>query len=166
MGSPYGMKRTSAAESTARVETRGLLVVGSSSLVIIAALVLGVGLGSHLVLRHVVQTLPLWVAVSLGFRRRGTAGWAGLPAFLFWLVLMIFIWLYLLGVSRILSGHFTQLEIAMTIVVGIAAAAGIWASLRLRSLVSAWRAAAIFLLVALVQFVCFRLSFLPGIAQR
>ena len=148
------------------VQERDAVVVGTSSLAIIAALVLGVGLGSHLVVRHVVQTLPLWIAVLLGFRRRGAAGWAGLPVFLFWLVLIILIWLYLLGISRILSGHFTQLEIAMTIVVGIASAAGIWASLGLRSLVAAWGAAAIFIVVASVQFVCFRLSFLPGIAQR
>lgn len=166
MSAPYGAKKTSSEESIARVQRRRSMLVGICSLAIIAALVLGVGLGSHLVLRHVVQTLPLWVAVSLGFRRRRTAGWAGLPAFLFWLVLMIFIWLYLLGISRILSGHFTPLEIAMTIVVGIASAAGIWASVRLRSLVSAWAAAAIFIVVASVQFVCFRLSFLPGIAQR
>src|SRR5205814_8842952 len=85
---------------------RHALLLAGCSLAIIAALVLGVGVGSHLVLRHVVQTLPSWVAVTLGFRRSGAAGWAGLPVFLFWLVLMALIWLYLLGLSNRLSWHF------------------------------------------------------------
>ena len=142
------------------------LVVAGCSLAIIAALVLGVGIGSHLVLRHVVQTLPLWVAVTLGLKRSRAAGWAGLPAFLFWLVLMTVIWLYVLGVSNILSGYFTQLEIAMTVVVGIASGMGIVAFSRLKSDLSAWGLTSIFIVLALVQIVCFRLSFLPAIAHR
>jgi hypothetical protein len=142
------------------------LVVAGCSLAIIAALVLGVGIGSHLVLRHVVQTLPLWVAVTLGLKRSHAAGWTGLPVFLFWLVLMATIWLYLLGVSNILSGHFTQLEIAMTVVVGVASAVGIVAFFRLRSYLSGWYLASIFIGLAVVQLVCFRLSFLPAIAHR
>ena len=142
------------------------LVVACCALGIIAALVLGVGIGSHLVLRHIVQTLPLWVAVALGLRRSPAAGWAGLPVFLFWLVLMAFIWLYLLGVSTMLSGHFTGLEITMTVVVGIASGIGIVAFSRLKSYLSAWGLAGIFSVVAAVQLVCFRLSFLPAIAHR
>jgi len=151
-----------------KAQTQGWqpFVVAGCSLVIIAALVLGVGIGSHLVLRHVVQTLPLWVVVTLGLKRSRAAGWAGLPAFLFWLVLMTFIWLYLLGVSNMVSGHFTQLEIAMTIVVGIASAVGIVAFFRLKSSLSGWGQASIFIVLAVVQVVCFRLSLLPAIAHR
>lgn len=141
-------------------------LIAGCSIAIIAALVLGVGIGSHLVLRHVVQTLPLWVAVTLGLRRSRATGWAGLPVFLFWLVLMALIWLYLLGVSNILSGHFTPLEIAMTLVVGTASVAGIVAFFRLRSYLSGWISASIFIVLAAVQFACFRLSFLPSIAHR
>ena len=141
-------------------------VVAGCSLAIIAALVLGVGIGSHLVLRHVVQTLPLWVAVTLGLKRSRAAGWAGLPVFLFWLVLMTFIWLYLLGVSNMLSGHFTQLEIAMTVVVGIASVVGLVAFFRLKSCLSGWGLASIFIVLAVAQVVCFRLSLLPAIAHR
>jgi len=145
---------------------RTLLIVGGSSLAIIAALVLGVGLGSHLVLRHLVQTLPSWVAVILSFRRSRAAGWVALPLFSFWFVVMAFIWLYLLGIARLVSGHFTLLEIAMTIIVGIASVTGTWASIRLRSFAAGWRAAAIFLIFAGLQLACFRLSLLPGIAHR
>ena len=142
------------------------LLIAGCSLAIIAALVLGVGIGSHLVLRHVVQTLPLWVAVALGLRRSRAAGWAGLPVFLFWLVLMALIWLYLLGMSNILSGHFTPLEIAMTLIVGIASVAGIVTFFRFRSYLSAWGSTSIFVVLAAAQFACFRLSFLPAIAHR
>jgi hypothetical protein len=159
------VKKASPVEITG-VHGRGPLVVGGSALTIIAALVLGVGLGSHLVVRHLVQTLPLWVALALGFRRSRATGWVALPLFLFWFALMAFIWLYLLGISSILSGHFTQMEIAMTIVVGISCAAGIWGFVTLRCLVSGWWAVAIFVTLACVQFVCFRLSLLPGIANR
>jgi hypothetical protein len=142
------------------------LVVAGCSLEIIAALVLGVGIGSHLVLRHVVQTFPLWVAVTLGSKRSRAAGWAGLPVFLFWLVLMAAIWLYLLGMSNVLSGHFTHLEIAMTVVVGMASAVGIAAFFQLKSYLSGWYLASIFIVLAALQLVCFRLSFLPAIAHR
>lgn len=142
------------------------LFVASCSLAIIGALVLGVGIVSHLALRHIVQTMPLWVPVILGFRRSDTAGWAALPLFLFWLLLMTFIWLYLLGVSNLLSGHFTELEIAMTIVVGIASCGGVVACFRLKSNLSGWGRVGIFIVLASVQIICFRLSFLPAIAHR
>jgi hypothetical protein len=90
----------------------------------------------------------------------------GLPVFLFWLVPMAVIWLYLLGVSTLLSGHFTGLEIAMTVVVGIASGVGIVAFFRLKSHLSGWGLASIFIVHTAVQLVCFRLSFLPAIAHR
>jgi hypothetical protein len=89
-----------------------------------------------------------------------------LPSFLFWLVLMIVIWLYLLGIAHVISGHFSPVEIAMTIIVGAASAAGIAMFARLKSGLSAMKAASIFAVLLLVQWVCFRLSFLPAIAHR
>ena len=142
------------------------LLVAGCSLTIIAALVLGVGIGSHLVLRHIVQTLPLWVVVTLGLRRSRAAGWAGLPVFLFWLALMVAIWLYLLGLSNMLSGHFSPLEIAMTVVVGIASGVGIVAFITLKSHLSRWGMAGIFIVLVAIQLLCFRLSFLSAIAHR
>jgi hypothetical protein len=49
---------------------------------------------------------------------------AALPCFLFWLTIMVFIWLFLLGWARIVSGHFFPTEIAMTLVVGLASLVG------------------------------------------
>ncbi len=110
------------------------------SLAIIIALVVGVGLASNLVLRHVVQTLPLWIAVVLGFRRSRATGWVALPLFLFWLTLMVIIWLYLLGIASLISGHFSPIEIAMTITVGAASIIGIGLFARFKSRLSTARA--------------------------
>jgi hypothetical protein len=135
-------------------------------LAIILALVLGVGLASNLVLRHLVQTAPLWAGVVLGFSRSRAAAWAGLPLFLFWLLLMGLIWSYLLGISNLLSGHFSSIEIAMTIIVGASSLIGIASFIRSRRSLSPLSAAGLFVAVALIQVICFRLSFLPAIAHR
>jgi hypothetical protein len=139
--------------------------IAGCCLVIIAALVLGVGIVSHGILRHVVQTAPLWPAVVLGLRRRDAAKWCALPGFAFWLGIMVFIWLFLLGWSRVLIGTFTPVEIAMTIVCAIASIAGIGSALRQRTSTSPAAAAALLALFAFLQFAALRVSLLPGIAH-
>lgn len=141
-------------------------VIAAACLCVIAALVLGVGLASNLVLRHLVQTLPLWASVVLGFRRSRLTGWIALPCFLFWLFLMGVIWCFLLGLSHWITGHFSATEITMTIIVGIASLVGIVAFVRFRSSVHAGIAALLFVGTGAVQFACFRISFLPSIAHR
>jgi hypothetical protein len=142
------------------------IVIGLCSLVVILALVVGVGLAAGLVLRHIVQTLPLWFGVSFGFRHSNATAWTALPLFLFWFVLMAFIWLYLLGIAHIISGHFSPVEIAMTIIVGVASLIGIVVFARFKSLFSPAKAATVFVAMTLLQFACFRASFLPAIAHR
>lgn len=117
-------------------------------------------------LRHEVQTLPLWLPIVLGFQRHELAKWAALPCFLFWLTIMVFIWLFLLGWARIVSGHFLPTEIAMTVVVGVASIVGLLASLRWRTATASATATAIFLLCALLQLAAFRVSLIPYIARR
>ena len=147
-------------------DSRSIAVMAICCLAIILALVFGVGLASNLVLRHLVQTSPLWAGVVLGFRRSRAASWVGLPLFLFWLLLMGLIWSYLLGISNLLSGHFSPIEIAMTIIVGAASLAGIASFIRFKSFLSPWTAGAIFVVTAIIQFMAFRASFLPAIAHH
>ena len=142
------------------------MAIAFCSLAIIVSLVLGVGLVSHGVLRHIVQTLPLWLGVVFGFRRSPSAGWLALPSFLFWFVLMVFIWLFLLKIARIVTGTFTPIEIAMTLIVAAASAIGTATFFRIRSSLSALSAATIFVVMASLQWLCFRLSLLPSIAHR
>jgi len=142
------------------------MAIALCCLAVILALVVGVGLASNLVLRHIVQTLPLWFGVAFGFRRAQATGWMALPSFLFWLALMAVIWAYLTGITHIISGHFSAVEIAMTLIVGAASLIGIILFTHLKSFLSPAKAAAAFLAVALFQFVCFRVGFLPAIAHR
>jgi len=125
-----------------------------------------VGAVSHGSLRHVVQTLPLWGPILLGFRRRELAKWAALPCLVFWLIIMIAIWLFLLGWAHIISGHFSPTEIAMTILIGIASFTGIAVSLRWRTSVGAARAVGIAVLFAVLQLAAFRVSMIPFIATH
>jgi hypothetical protein len=133
---------------------------------IIGALVLGVGLKTGLVIRHIVQTLPLWVGVVAGIRRSRATGWIALPMFLFWSLLMTLIWLFLLGIAHIVSGTFSPIEVAMTIVVGLASIVGIVLFAHLKSELSAAAAGGLFILFAVAQFGSFWLSLLPSIAHR
>jgi hypothetical protein len=142
------------------------VVIAGSGLAIVAALVLGVGLPGHMVLRHIVQTLPLWPAIILGLRRSRAAGWASLPLFLFWFLLMSLIWLHLLGIWHAITGNFSALETAMTLVAGVASVTGILAFVPLRSALRPWKAAVLFVGLGIVQILCMRVSFLPEIAHR
>jgi len=130
------------------------------------ALVLGVGLASHTILRHVIQTLPCWAVAALGFRRSRVTAWAALPVFLFWLAICGLIWSYLLGISHIVNGHFSPVEIAMTVIVGVCAMIGIAGFARFKSGLAAEAAGGLFLLMGLFQWVCFRVSILPAISGR
>ena len=141
-------------------------IIAVCCLGIIFALVLGVGLASHLVLRHLVQTAPLWICVVLGFRHSRATYWVGLPLFLFWLILMALIWTYLLGISHFLSGHFSPIEIVMTLIVGASSVVGIGSLIRFKFSFSPAGAAVLFVVMAIIQVVCFRLSLLPSIAHR
>jgi hypothetical protein len=139
-------------------------LIGCGLLIIAAMLV--VGAVSHGVIRHIVQTCPLWIGIAFSFRRSGLSTWAVLPCYVFWLLLMIAIWLFLLGWAHIVSGTFSPTEIAMTVVVGLAAIVGIVNAVSIRSGVRAWLAAAMVLLVAMLQLAAFRLSLLAEIAHR
>ena len=133
--------------------------------VFMMAALLVVGAVSHGVIRHIVQTSPLWIAIFLATRHSAFTKWTALPCFVFWLLLMINVWFFLLGWPHIFSGTFSPTEIAMTLIVGLASAVGIGIAVRLKSEVRAWSAILVFLLVAALQLLALRLSFLPPIAH-
>jgi hypothetical protein len=134
--------------------------------VAIMAALLVVGVVSHILIRHIVQTSVLWIAIVLGIRNSKLTKWAALPCFLFWLVLMAAIWSFLLGWTNFLSGTFSPTEIAMTIIVGVASLEGILRAVSLKSGVRAVRMTATILLVLILQVAVFRLSMLPQIARH
>lgn len=117
-------------------------------------------------LRHEVQTLPLWVPIALGFQRRPLAKWAAISMLAFWLVIVVLIWLFLLGLARFVSGHFFPTEVAMTIVIGIASVVGLAACARWRTPTQPLVAAAAVAVSLLLQLAAFRISLIPYIARR
>jgi hypothetical protein len=135
-------------------------------LAIIAALVGGVGLATGLVVRHLVQTAPLAIGVVLALRGSRSVGWFTAPLFVFWLVLMTVIWLYLAGWTTLISGHFSLFEKVMTVIVAAASAIGLWLDARSAAGVRVTTAASLFVAGAAAQWLCFRLSMLPALAQR
>jgi hypothetical protein len=135
------------------------------SLAVLVALYV-VGAVSNGSLRHEVQTLPLWFPIVLGFRQRELAKWAALPCLVFWLIVMVGIWLFLLGWARVLSGHYSPVEIAMTLVIGVACVAGIGISLRWRTAVTSFAALGVTVLIGILQVLAFRTSLIPYIASR
>jgi hypothetical protein len=139
-------------------------ILAGCALLLIAALYV-VGVVSNGIVRHVVQTAPVWPAVVLGVRRSDWSKWTALPCFLFWLFLMTLIWLFLLGWVHVLSGTFSGVEIAMTLVVGFCSVVGLVAALRMRTGVGRVGASTVSLVMLIVQFIVFRISFLPAIAH-
>jgi hypothetical protein len=138
--------------------------IAGCCLAVFAALMV-VGVVSHGILRHVVQTAPLWPAVVLGLRRNELAKFCALPCFVVWLFLMASIWLYLLGYAHFLSGTFTPTEVVMTLVVGVASLMGIVSAVWLRTAARSSTALAALTVMTAVQLIAIRISFLPGISH-
>jgi hypothetical protein len=152
-----------------RVESSSDGSVASRRLAYSAFLLIGalyvVGIVSNGMVRHAVQTAPVWPTVALGARRSLWSKWTALPCFLFWLFLMMLIWLSLLGWVHVISGTFSPIEIAMTLIVGIFSVVGIVLSMQIRTDTRAINAALLFLFMVIVQLVAVRISFLPALAH-
>ena len=146
--------------------TSGKTIAFGSLAILIALYVVGAVSIPPGSLRHEVQTLPLWFPIVAAFQNKPIAKWAALPCLIFWLTIVIFIWLFLLGWARIVTGRFFPTEIAMTLVIGAASIAGIAACLRWRTAVRPLAASGVFLLFAALQLLAFRLSLISYIARR
>ena len=140
-------------------------VIASCCLAVLVALYI-VGAVSHGSLRHEVQTLPLWFPIVLGFQQRDVAKWSALPCLIFWLVIMVNIWLFLLGWARFVTGHFSAIEIAMTLIIGVACIIGLAVSFRWRTSLGWLGASTIAVAFAILQLAAFRISLIPYIATR
>lgn len=138
--------------------------LGICTLILIVSLYV-VGIVSHGIIRHTVQTAPLWLAVWLGFRRSPWAKWATLSPLVLWLLLMINIWMLLLGLPHLLSGTFSPIEIAMTITIGVAAVVGIATALRVRTVMPWPSAVGTLLLMTCAQVFALWVSFQRGVSR-
>jgi hypothetical protein len=140
----------------------GLVAV---SLGIVAAALIAVGLVSGTLPTHLVQISPLVLVLPLLARAPQWGSVVAGAVLSFWLVTMVGIWLFLLGLSRFLSGTFSPIEIALTIVIGIASVAGLAVSTGTGGLSRATRVSAV-ALAAGIQSVALWLSYQPIIIRR
>jgi hypothetical protein len=131
----------------------------------LALSLLAVGVESETVARHVVQVFPAIVALVIAVRRPEWGALAAIPIFLFWTIIVIFIWLYQLGLTHVITGQFTTFELVLTIFMAGFSIAGIAASARsIEAPTWSHRAAVVivFALVGAVQAATMRVAFLFG----
>ena len=130
---------------------------------VVAGLLL-VGVVSHTLLRHA----PGRAGLDCAFSRRTAiaAGALRQPThFLVLVFIMGLIWLYLLGVARIITGNFSPAKIACTILIGVSCVLGLVASYRSRaSAVNLVGGFVVFAGFAALQVLFLWLSLRPGIA--
>ena len=93
-------------------------------LVGVAISLLLVGVLSDTLARHVVQVLPVLLALGLALRRPAIGAYVATGVFVLWAFVMALIWLYLLGLPSLTEGTFTAGEVVLTIVIATCSAWG------------------------------------------
>ncbi len=116
-------RKPGSAESRNRVPRGDGLV--AASLAVVSVALLAVGVVSHTLLRHIIQIAPVIVALGLVAGRSAWGISAAAPILSFWLIIMGAIWLFLLGLARIVGGTFTPVEVTLTLAIGAASVLGL-----------------------------------------
>ena len=111
------------------MERRDAIFVAICLAGIAVALVL-VGAVSHTIPRHLVQIVPLILGAGLVLGRNPSASYAAVGLCAFWAVVMGLIWLYLLGLSGVVSGTYSAVEITLTVVIAVFSVLGILRGIR------------------------------------
>ena len=125
-----------------------------------------VGIVSHTLLRHVVQTSPLLIAILLANRSPRLAGAASAPLFVFWLAIVILIWLFLLGIAHIVSGHYSMTERILTGTIALSTLVGIAGIFRRGAVAPVAARIGVFVVFAALQWAAFYVSIQPLFAHR
>ena len=153
----------SSASATAKVARRVPTLVHISLASVALALIIE-GVVSGTLRTHLVQISPLVLLVVL-LPRAPALVTAAAAVLSWWLVTMAGIWLFLLGLSRFLTGTFSSTEILLTLVIGIACLAGLSGTRRVGPIPFTARVSTI-VLAAGVQSVALWLSYQPIIVAR
>ena len=103
----------------------------SICLVGLAAALIVVGVSSGTLVRHTIQIVPIAVALAVVTRRPRWAAYGALPIFAIWILISVLIWLYLLGLARVITGTFPPAEIISTLFMAGFSAIGARASFSL-----------------------------------
>ena len=140
----------------------GLTAVSLASVALALIIVGGV---SDTLRTHFVQISPIVLLLALLPRARLLAPVAAAAILSWWIVTMAGIWLFLLGLSRFLTGRFSPPEIFLTIFIGVACLAGLSASRRAETIPLKTRLATI-LFAAGLQSLALWFSYQPIIRGR
>ena len=132
------------------MERRDAIFVAICLAGIAVALVL-VGAVSHTIPRHLVQIVPLVLGAGLVLGRNPSASYAAVGLCAFWAVLMGLIWLYLLGLSGVVSGTYSAVEIALTVVIAVFSVLGILRGTRADKQISGMRVPVLIAVAFVIQ---------------
>lgn len=132
----------------------------------LALALLLVGVVSGTFLRHSVQIVPILVATGVLARRPDWGAYAAIPVFLFWSFVVVLIWLFLLGLSRIANGHYTPIEVVSTFLMAGFSVVGAIRSVSLGRPSRTVESVLAAVMFAAMQFAAMWVSFLKPIANR
>lgn len=132
------------------MERRDAVFVAICLAGIAVALVL-VGAVSDTIPRHLVQIVPLVLGAGLVLGRNPSASYAAVGLCAFWAVLMGLIWLYLLGLSGVVSGTYSAVEIALTVVIAVFSVLGILRGTRADKQISGMRVPVLIAVAFVIQ---------------
>jgi hypothetical protein len=90
-----------------------------------------VGAVSRTMLQHCIQVVPIAVVLVVLARRPRWGAYGALPIFAIWIFIVVLIWLYLLGVARVVTGVFSPTEIVCTTLMAAFSAVGLVSSISL-----------------------------------
>jgi hypothetical protein len=125
-----------------------------------------VGVVSGTLLRHVIQILPIGLAAAVSLRSPEWGAYASIPIFFFWIGIVGLIWLFLLGLSRLATGHYTPIEVVCTFMMAAFSVVGVVAAMSLGKPVRASARVLAVMLFASLQLAAMWVSFLKPIANR
>jgi len=137
----------------------------AATLGLIASLLL-VGVVSSTLVRHLIQLVPAYVLLYGTLTHRAWARAGAVPVFVFWLLIVIAIWCFLLGIARIVTGTYTPAERVLTGTIALSSLCGLAAVARIRAAASWATRVAGFMLLAALQWGAFWLSIQPAFARR
>ena len=126
---------------------------------------LAVGIVSGTLVRHVIQIVPAAMVLGFVVRRTPGATFGAYPVLAIWLFIMVAIWLYLAGLARIVTGHYSPTEIVLTLVIGASCLAGMSQVFRAQPAVSLAARAAWTVAFAALQVGAIWLSLRPAVAD-
>lgn len=136
------------------------------ALAILVAALLLVGVVSGTLVRHVIQVAPAVALLVAACALRPWVPYAAAALFVFWFFIMSLIWAFLLGLAKVVTGTFSPVEVALTVVIGVASLVGFVAACRAHPR-PGWPArVAAFVAAAALQIGAMWLSLRPAFATR